>query len=442
MLNPGIFAVIIFVVVLLLIMTQKVDATVAALLGAAMAMVFLIIVWPSWTALVSPPGEAFTYDVFARLLTQWLDFRTIIIILAVMIIAEPVKDSGLFQFIAVKALRFTRGRPSLLLAILCLITFATSMVITRMAAMILIASLTIIICGALDLHPAPFLISEAMVANPGVTSTMISGPPNLLVAEAAGFSFLWYLVNTTPLMFVMTLATILVCTLLFRKQLTQISPERQEQLMNLDAWMMVPDRGLFYRTAALLVATVVGFIAFPQLTFLVAILSAVAFLLGGHPDRVIKAVQWSSILFFAGLFFVVGTMNVFGVTLALARIAEVSLSGNAFTAPLGILSTGWLATNAVDDTALTLLLVPVVQFLISRGMSAVPLWLSLLLGVQLGAILPIANTSNILAWRMAEEDGHPLSYRQFVAVGTIVSLLYLGLSALYLILRVLLLHGL
>jgi Na+/H+ antiporter NhaD/arsenite permease-like protein len=330
----------------------------------------------------------------------------------------------------------------MLLAILCLVIFATSMVLSRMAAMILVGSFTMIICDALDFEPAPFLISEAMVANPGVTSTMISGPPNLLVAAAAGYDFTWFLVNVTPLAFLMTVAAILICSLLFRRQLTRIGPERQEQLMELDPWMMVPDRALFYRTAILLAIMVLGFISFSQLTFLVALLGAIAFLFGGHPDRVLKSVQWSSILFFAGLFIVVGTMNVFGATLALAQVAQAVLSGTPFTAPLGILSTAWLATNAIDDTALMLILIPVVQFLISTGMTPTPLWISLTLGVQLSAILPIANTSSILATRMAKQDGKPISYAQFVKVGAIVSLLYLGLSALYILLRITFLSGL
>jgi len=442
MLHPGIFAVCIFVFVLLLIMTRKVDATVAALIGAGMAMVFVAVAWPSWTALVSPPGEPFSYAVFSQLLTSWLDYRTLITILSIMIIAEPVKDSGLFQFIAVHALRLARGRPTMLLATLCFITFATSMVLSRMAAMILVASLTMIICDALDFHPAPFLISEAMVANPGVASTMISGPPNLLVATAAGYNFIWFLVNVTPLTLFMTIAAILVCSLLFRRQLTRISPERQEQLMELDPWAMVPDRGLFYRTAVLLVIMILGFISFPQLTFLVALLGAIAFLFGGHPDRVLKSVQWSSILFFAGLFIVVGTLNLFGVTLVLAQAAKVAFSGTPFTAPLGILSTAWLATNAIDDTALMLILIPVVQFLIGTGMSAAPLWISLTLGVQLSAILPIANTSNILIFQIAQKEAKPIPYGRFALVATLVSLLYLGLSTLYILLRIILFPGL
>jgi Na+/H+ antiporter NhaD/arsenite permease-like protein len=423
-------------------MTQRVDSTVAALIGAGMAVVLVAIAWPSWTALLRPPGEPFSYAVFSELLTNWLDYRTLIIILSIMIIAEPVKDSGLFQFIAIHALRLSRGRPAMLLAILCMVTFAASMVLTRMAAMILVASLTMIICDALEFEPAPFLVSEAMVANPAVTSTMISGPPNLLVAAAAGYDFIWFLVNVTPLAFLMTVAAIAVCSLVFRRKLTRIDPKRQEELMELDPWTMVPDRALFYRTAILLVIMILGFISFPHVTFLVALLAAIAFLFGGHPDRVLNAVQWSSILFFAGLFIVVGTMNLFGATLVLGQAAQALLSGTSFAAPLGILSTAWLATNVLDDTALILILIPVVQFLISTGMSATPLWISLTLGVQLSDILPIANTSSILATRLAQEGGKPISYTLFVRVGTIVSLLYLGLSALYILLRIIILPGL
>lgn len=432
----------VFAFVLLLVMTEKVDATVAALLGAGMALVFLAFVWPSWSAVVSPPGEPFSYAVFSRLLTDWLDYRTLIIILSIMIITEPVKDSGLFQFIAVHALRLSRGRPSLLLAVLCLITFAISTVLTYMAAMVLVGSLTVIICHALEFEPSPFLLSEAMVTNAGAISTMVSGPPNMLIATASGYDFIWFLVHLMPLAVIMTVASILVCSLLFRKQLRRLDPERRERLMELNPWDMVPDRRLFYRTAVLLIVMVAGFVAFPQYTFVVAFLAAIAFLVGGHPDRVIRAVEWSSILFFAGLFIVVGVMKVFGVEMALAEAMRLVLGGNPFATPLGILSTTWLATNVMDDTALMLTMIPVVQSLISTGMSATPLWLSLTLGVQLSAITPVANTANMLAYRLARQEARPIPYARFVMVGVIVSLVFLGISTLYVLLRLIFLPGL
>jgi Na+/H+ antiporter NhaD/arsenite permease-like protein len=422
-------------------MTEKVDATVAALLGAGMALVFLATIWPSWSALTSPPGEPFSYTVFSRLLTDWLDYRTLIIILSIMIITEPVKDSGLFQFIAVYALRLTHGHPMLLLAVLCLITFAISTVLTFMAAMLLVGSLTVIICHALELESGPFLISEAMVTNTGAISTMVSGPPNMLIATATGYDFLWFLVHLTPLAVVMTIASILVCSLLYRKQLKQLDPEKRGRLMELNPWNMVPERGLFYRTAVLLLLMVAGFVLFPQFTFIIAFLAAIAFIIGGHPDRVIRAVEWSSILFFAGLFIVVGVMKVFGVETVLAEVTGAVLGGNPFTASLGILAATWVATNFTDDTALMLTMIPVIQSLVSTGMAAVPLWLSLTLGVQLSAFTPVANTGNMLAYRLARQEARPIPYAQFVVVGVAVSLVFLGISALYIILRLMLFPG-
>jgi Na+/H+ antiporter NhaD/arsenite permease-like protein len=245
-----------------------------------------------------------------------------------------------------------------------------------------------------------------------------------------------------PLAVIMTVASILVCSLLFRKQLRRLDPERRERLMELNPWDMVPDRRLFYRTAVLLIVMVAGFVAFPQYTFVVAFLAAIAFLVGGHPDRVIRAVEWSSILFFAGLFIVVGVMKVFGVEMALAEAMRLVLGGNPFATPLGILSTTWLATNVMDDTALMLTMIPVVQSLISTGMSATPLWLSLTLGVQLSAITPVANTANMLAYRLARQEARPIPYARFVMVGVIVSLVFLGISTLYVLLRLIFLPGL
>jgi Na+/H+ antiporter NhaD/arsenite permease-like protein len=204
---------------------------------------------------------------------------------------------------------------------------------------------------------------------------------------------------------------------------------------------MVPERGLFYRTAVLLLLMVAGFVLFPQFTFIIAFLAAIAFIIGGHPDRVIRAVEWSSILFFAGLFIVVGVMKVFGVETVLAEVTGAVLGGNPFTASLGILAATWVATNFTDDTALMLTMIPVIQSLVSTGMAAVPLWLSLTLGVQLSAFTPVANTGNMLAYRLARQEARPIPYAQFVVVGVAVSLVFLGISALYIILRLMLFPG-
>ena len=434
MLYPGVFAVLLLVLVILLIMSEKLDQTVIALLGASLALIFLVEVWPSWS------GAPFTYDAFAKLAAeQWIDWRTLIVILSIMIIAEPVKDSGLFQFLAVKAVKLSGGRPRVLLATLCLVTFAVSALLTDMAAMLLIGMLTVIVCDALAFQPQPFLIAEALVTNAGSASTLIAGPPNMLLAGASGYDFVWFLVNLTPITLIMAAAAIVLCCLLFRKQLKKLSRERRAQLMELDAWTMVPDRSLFYRAAILLTLMTAGFIIYSQQVYIVAFIAAVVFLLGGRPQRVIKQVEWSSILFFIGLFIVVGLLQEFGVTAAMATQALALSGGNPAVAPLTILWSTGLVTNVVDDTAFTLTFIPVIKAIIAAGIVPSAGWIAMTMGIQLGGFIPFTSTGGLLAYQLASREHRPIPYKSFIAAAVVIALAYLGIGTLYILLRLLLL---
>jgi Na+/H+ antiporter NhaD/arsenite permease-like protein len=434
MLYPGIFAILLLVLVTILIMSNKLDQTVVALVGASLALIFLAEIWPSWA------GVPFTYDTFAKLAAeQWIDWRTLIVILSIMIVAEPVKNSGLFQFIAVQAVKLSGGRPRILLATLCLVTFAVSALLTDMAAMILVGMLTIIVCDALAFQPQPFLIAEALVTSAGSASTLIAGPPNMLLAGASGYDFIWFLVNLTPITLIMAVAAILLCCSLFRKQLKPLSPERRTELMELDAWTMVPDRGLFYRVAILLTLMVAGFILYSEQVYIVAFIAAVVFLLSGRPQRVIKEVEWSSILFFIGLFIVVGLLQEFGVTAAMASASLAVSGGSPAVAPFTVLWSTALATNVVDDTAFTLTFIPVVKGLVSAGVAPSAAWIAMTMGIQLGGFIPFTSTGGLLAYQLASREHRPIAYRSFIAAAVVVSLAYLGIGSLYLLLRLLLL---
>jgi len=437
---PGVFVVLIFILVMLLIATETLDHTLSALLGATLAVIFLVEVWPAWTAIVDPPGHVFTYETFAEMMAHWIDYRTIIIILSIMVITETVRDSGLFQFIALQAVKLSKGRPALLLALLCIMAFLLSAVLTQIATMVLIGSLTIAVCDALDLEPAPFLISEAMVSNVGAVSTMISGIPNILIAGATGYGFDWFLLNLAPFAVLLTAISIGVCILLFRHQLTPSDSESIHHLMELDSWTMVPDRIIFYRTAFLLGLLIAGFVIFSQHTYLVAFVGALAFFLlsGLPPERVIKEVEWSAILFFMGLFILVGCMEVFGVFNYLSEATLLFTGGNPLTAHLTILWVTGLSSGMVDNIPITLALIPVVKSLASVGIPADTLWMSLTLGAELGGCLtPISSTANLLAYRLALRERRPIPFRTFLSVGAIITFLYLVSSTVYIVLRLL-----
>ncbi len=412
-----------------------VKEVIATLLGAVAVLVFMVQIWPFWA------GEFLTYPVFVELLVRWVDFRTIIIILAVMVITEPIKDSGLFQYISIKAVKWSRGGPAILLAIFCLLAFMLSAVLTQIATIVLIGSLTMIVCEALDFNPVPYLVSEAIVSNVGAVSTQISGIPNILIAGATGYDFNWFLINLLPFAVILAGVAIVICFIFFRKTLKALHPTQLEHLLEIDEATMIPNRSIFYRTALLLVAIIAGFILFSQYAYIVAIIGAVAFLLfGGDTEEILREVEWSSIFFFIGLFIIVGAMEEFGVIDVLAIQIILLTGGNTVTAHVVILWITGLASGIVDNIPITMTLIPVVEGLIVIGIPAGTLWIALTLGAELGGCLtPISSTANLLAYRTAAKHNRPIPYITFLTIGVLMTFIFLGLSTAYVLFRLFLL---
>ncbi len=354
-----------------------------------------------------------------------------------MLITEPIKDSGLFQYISIKAVKWSKGGPAILLTIFCLLAFLLSTVLTQIATIVLIGSMTMIVCESLDANPMPYLVSEAMVSNAGAVSTQISGIPNILIAGATGYDFNWFLINLLPFSLLLAAVAIIICIFFFRKTLHTLNEKHIQHLMDIEESTMIPNRAIFYRTAFLLVAIIAGFILFSRYAYIVAIVGAVAFLvLGGNPDEILKEVEWSSIFFFIGLFIIVGSLEEFGVISALSTQVVLLTQGNPIIAHIAILWITGLASGVVDNIPITMTLIPVVAELTAIGVPAGTLWISITLGAELGGCLtPISSTANLLAYRTAAKHNRPIPFMTFLIVGIITTFTFLGLSTVYVLFR-------
>jgi Na+/H+ antiporter NhaD/arsenite permease-like protein len=454
MIFPALFILFVFIGVVLLIMKDVVDHTLAALIGAVLAILFLWQIWPSWRALMivlyqtTAPAVAAQYlalpdhfglDLFAYFFSKWVDLGTLSVILSMMIITDVSKDSGLFQYIAVKAIKFSKGKPRRLLVILCVLSFAMSAVLTQITAILIVGSLTFLVCHALETDSTPYLISEAMVANVGGITTMISSVPNILIAGASHYDFAWFVINLLPLGVLLLVITLLIVLHLFRKDFATPRQRRVDELMALEAWLMVPNRGVFYRTAVLLTLIIIGFIVLGPLglTFLVALTGAIAFvLLSGIPTRkILRDVEWTALFFFIGFFIIVGCMEEFSVLNTIGYAMRAITLGNPILATVVLLWTTGMTSGVVDNIPVTLTMIPVVRIL-STTTAAGPLWAALTAGAVLGGCLtPIASAANVLAVTLARKEKAPISYGRFLATGAILAFVYLGVSTIYLLLR-------
>ncbi len=447
-----------FIAVILMITLDMTDHTVAALLGASIGLIFLWHIWFPWREwiIANPPlydpelaaeyltlPPVFGSEVFSYLFEKFVSLDTLIVILALMVITEVAKDSGLFQFIAVKSLKFSRGSPRRLLVIFCLLSFLMSTVLAT--TVLIIAPLTILACDALETNPTPFLISEAMVCNVGGITTLISSIPCMLVAGATAYDFLWFVVNLLPLALILLVVTLFISMRIFQKDLKMPREERIERLMLLDEWNMVEDRGVFYRTAILLVGLIVGFIVLGSagLSWLVALIGALLFIMfsGVQPERLFREVDWAALFFFIGLFLLVGLMEEFGVLFKIGEGLSAIAMGNPLLATVSMVWITGFTSGAIDNIPVTATLIPVVDIVGgTAGMEGAvgTLWASLTVGAVLGgALTPIASAANVLTMSVAEKEKRPISYSEFLKAGVILFFTYLLISTGYMLLRLL-----
>lgn len=467
---PAVFIILLFIAVILMITFDMVDHTVAALIGAALVIVYLAQIWPIWQqhqiiafgdllAQATTPEEILHYtqmiqrysnfpavfdaDVFSHFLSEWIDYPTIIVILSLMVITEIAKDSGLFQFIAVRALSFSKGKPRRLLMIFCAITFLMSTVLAT--TVLIIGPLTILACDALEQNPTPYLIANAMCGNAGGITTVIASVPCMLVAGATLYDFSWFAINLMPLGFLFLGLTIFVAIRVFRRDFTTPRPTRVNDLMALDAWTMVENRNVFYRTAILFVGMIVCFVIFGAsgYTWVVAFLFAMLFVLlsGIEPKRIFREVDWTALFFFIGLFLIVGAMEEFWVLTWIGdNVAELTGNNPALSTVTMLWITGF-TSGAIDNIPVTATLIPVARDLAQATPSAAgSIWASLTVGAVLGgALTPIASVANVMTMTVAERENRTISYGKFLRVGVIMFFLFLSVGMGYMLLRLFLL---
>ena len=468
MIPPAVFIILIFIAVILLITFDVTDHTIAALIGASLAIVYFAQIWPVWqmlqidfytdlagtvpidsaeyvffmekVVLYEGLGSVFNAEVFTHFFGHWIDLPTIVVILALMVITEIAKDSGLFQFIAVKALRFSKGSPRRLLVIFCGITFLMSTVIAT--TVLIIGPLTILACDALEQNPTPHLIATAMRGNVGGITTVIASVPTMLVAGATFYDFGWFAMNLLPLGLMLLGITIFFALRIFRRDFTTPRLSRVNDLMALDAWTMVEERSVFYRTAILFAAMIVGFIIFGAagLTWVVAFVMAMLFvLLSGIPaNRIFREVDWTALFFFIGLFFIVGVMEEFGVLTYIGLVVAQITGGDPALSSITMLWITGFTSGGIDNIPVTATLIPVARDLarISGIGGAGTIWASLITGAVLGgALTPIASVQNVMTMTVAERENRPINYGKFLRTGVIMFFTYLLVGTGYILFR-------
>ncbi len=441
-------SVIVFVITMVLIATEWVDRVYASLLAAAAMLVI----------------GAITPDEVLHL----IDIEILGVIAGMMLLVNGAERSGIFNWIAVKILNASKSSRMFAFNLLLFTTFL-SMILNNIGAMLISASITITMTRALKMKPEMLLIFQAIVANLGGMMLLMSSIPNIIIALEGGITFLQFSYNIAPLGIILFGLTILI---FFRFYLDDtigvvkqefrpvdqgewvdnlaasgVDPDIRKELRSEEfkEWigLAVKEFGVIkwgrkHSEAAIILAlTITGFMVYD----LIGLTPALVAMIGGcvmmgfsgeEPSEVFKEIDWSTVIFLAGLFVMINGM----VKIGLIEILSVSILEMAGRWPdslhIAVMWLSGLPSGLVDNIPLTATFAPILSSWVLGGVSP-DVWWGLVVGANLGGNLtPIGSPSNIIVLGVSEREGHPISMGRFFKICFLVTMVHLVVSMVYL----------
>ena len=423
----AVVALVVFLIAYLLIATEKINKVKAALGGAAV---------------VAAAGIASADDMFYSHDTG-IDWNVIFLLLGMMVIVGVLRQTGVFEYTAIWAVKRAKGSALRVMILLALITAGASALLDNVTTVLLIAPVTLLVCERLAVNPVPFLLAEVFASNIGGAATLVGDPPNIIIASRAGLSFNDFLINMAPMVVIILAAFLALLPFLFRGSFA-VDPERAAEVMSLNEREAIRDVGLLIKCGVVLAIVFVAFLAHS----IIHIDPAVAALLGAgtlivitgvEPDRYLDSVEWETLLFFGGLFILVGSLVKTGVISQIARLAGDATGGNALLAAIAILLVSAVLSGVIDNIPYVATMSPVVADLaanIADPAHSQALWWSLAAGADFGGNhTAVGASANVVMLGIAAREGHPISFWEFTRKGAVVTALTIAIAAPYVWLR-------
>jgi Na+/H+ antiporter NhaD/arsenite permease-like protein len=420
-------AIIVFVAAYVLIATEWTHKLLAALGGAAVLL-----------ALGVTDSEHAFYSH-----ETGVDWDVIFLLFGMMVIVGVLRRTGVFEYIAIWAAKRAKGSPLRVMILLTLITAVASAFLDNVTTVLLIAPVTLLVCDRLGINPVPFLIAEVMASNIGGAATLIGDPPNIIIASRSGLSFNDFLVHMAPLVVIELVVFTLVLPWLFKGSFA-VDPARVENVMRLNEKEALEDRALLIKSGSVLLLVFIGFIghsAFHVEPSIVALLGAgLLVLISGVPTRsYMSSVEWQTLLFFAGLFVMVGSLVKTGVIGDLADAVGKATEGRPLLAAMLILVVSAILSGIIDNIPYVATMSPVVLELtkgIAHPGQAEALWWALAIGADFGGnATAVGASANVVVIGLALRAGSPISFWEFTRKGIVITAITIVVAAPYVWLR-------
>ncbi|HEX5761833.1 MAG TPA: ArsB/NhaD family transporter [Solirubrobacterales bacterium] len=412
-----------FLIALAIIASEKLHRTNVALLGAAIVVLFV-------------------GDFSQEQAIESVDFNTIGLLAGMMILVYLTQQTGVYDYMAIRAGQLSGGRSFAVTMSLAGITAVLSAFLDNLTTILLIAPITFLLADALDIEAVPLLIIQVMASNIGGTATLIGDPPNIIIAGATGLSFNAFIVNLAPIVIV-TFAVVIPLLYLFFRRSLHVEEKNRTAVLGLNAAASIRDAAELRRTGTVLALTVLAFFAHQALHIepaTVALSGAAVGLLVTRIEieKALSHIEWTTLFFFVALFVMVGALEETGAIGHVADAVKDATGGDRTAELIGILWVAAAGSAVVDNIPFTTAMIPVVKELQASAGAAGDdaYWWALALGACFGGnATMIAAAANVAAAGLAERAGTPIGFMTFLRIGLPVTFISIVLATGYVALR-------
>jgi Na+/H+ antiporter NhaD/arsenite permease-like protein len=409
-LNPMWVSTVVLAVTYAIIMSEKVNRAIIALIGAS--VMILVGVFDQTEAI------------------KGIDWNTIGLLTGMMILVSISRRSGMFQYIAIASAQAAKAHPAAMLLLLQVTTAVLSAFLDNVTTVLLVVPVTLAIAKELDVPVYPFLFGEVFASNIGGTATLIGDPPNILIGTQAGLSFNEFVIHLTPVIIVVMVAQAIMIHLVWGKAL-RTTPEREARVMAMNPADCIEDRLLLKQSLVVLSLVMIAFVLARPLNLEPATIgmfgAAVLMLLDNWAHHTEKAaqnihqtfgdVEWITIFFFVGLFMVVHGVEHGGLLKLLAEKLVAATGGSMANAGYAILWASAFLSAIVDNIPFVATMIPLIKSMAPAygGADKIePLWWCLSLGACLGGNGTLIGASaNLTVAGIAERNGIPFRFMTY-----------------------------
>ncbi|NLN34797.1 MAG: ArsB/NhaD family transporter [Candidatus Cloacimonetes bacterium] len=415
----------IFGVTYLLIITEWINKMLAALMGG-----FAIVL---------------TGIVHQEIAFAAIDWNVIFFLIGMMLVISVMRQTGLFMYLAIRIAKMAKGRPLSIMVLMYLLTTFISAFMGSVTTIMILVPIVLLIASELKITPVPFIITMVIGSNAGGAATMIGDPPNILIGSATDYNFMDFLLNLTPPVLIITIFSVGLIWLLYRKGM-HVSNENRAKLMSYNEHNLIKNKKLLYISLITLVVMLTAFSLQGVMHFETATIamSAGLFLLVISDRKKVEHilasdVDWVTIFFFMGLFMIVESLVETGFINMIAEGVMKVTHGEPRSTSMVILWVSSVFSAVIDNVPFVAAMIPVLErlsTLIGKPDMMHPIWWSLALGTCLGGDGTLIGASaNIVAVGIANRNGFHISFKEYTRIGVVFTLSAIIVSTIYILLR-------